>query len=72
MTRTIIYRSERFDVVSYGNGLAYAVHDNVNRRSMFVQDDDATAFREELEQWEALFPTTHYDEFYTEQLAIRK
>lgn len=72
MTRTLLYHSERFDVVSYGNGLSYAVHDNITRKSMFVQGEDAVAFREELETFERLFPKTRYDEFYAEQLAIRE
>lgn len=72
MTRAIIYHSDRFDVVSYGNGWSYAVHDNISKKSMFVQDEEALAFREELEAWENAFPETCYDEFYAEQLAIRE
>lgn len=72
MTRVTIYHSARFDVISYGNGLSYAIHDNINRVSAFVQGDDAIEFRRELEQWESLFPSTHYDEFYAEQIAIRE
>lgn len=72
MTRTIIFHSERFDVVSYGNGVSYAVHDNIARKSMFVDGDDAAEFREELEAFEEAFPERHYDEFYSEQLAIRE
>lgn len=72
MTRTIIYHSDRFDVVSYGNGTSYAIHDNINKVSAFVESDEAEAFRDELEVWENLFPHTHYDEFYVEQIAIRQ
>ncbi len=72
MTRTTIYHSDRFDVVSYGNGLSYAVHDNINKKSMFAQGDDAVIFRDELEAFETTFPDRPYDDFYAEQLAIRE
>jgi hypothetical protein len=72
MTRVTIYHSNRFDVVSYGNGLSYAIHDNIRRVSAFVQGDDAADFRDELEAWENAFPETCYDEFYAEQIAIRE
>jgi hypothetical protein len=72
MTHTIIFHSDRFDVVSYGNGLSYAVHDNINKRSMFVHGDDATQFRKELEAFEIADPEKPYDDFYAEQLAIRE
>lgn len=72
MTRTIIFHSDRFDLVSYGNGTAYAVHDNIERRSMFVQDDDASEFREEMEAYEAAFPDLPTDVFLEEQLALRE
>lgn len=72
MKRVVIYHSDRFDVVSYGNGLSYAVHDNIARKSFFVQGDDAAEFRNELAAFEKIFPETHYDEFYAEQMAIRE
>lgn len=71
MTRTIIYHSARFDLVSYDNGLSYALHDNIARKSMFVQDDDATTFREEWETFEATCPEAPLDGFFKEQIAIR-
>lgn len=69
-TRVTIYHSARFDVVSYGNGLSYAVHDNISHKSGFVQGDDAITFRAELEAWEEAFPERCYDEFYAEQLDV--
>ena len=72
MTRTIVYHSDRFDLVSYGNGLSYALHDNIARTSMFVQDDDAAAFRDEWAAFEAACPELPLDGFFAEQLAIRE
>lgn len=69
MKRAVVYHSERFDLVSYGNGLAYALHDNIMRKSMFVQGDDATAFRDE---WNAYPEDLPFDDFFVEQLAIRE
>lgn len=68
MTRVVIFHSARFGLVSYGNGEAYAVHDNENKRSMFVQGDEATDFRAEFDAWPEDIPT---DDFCAEQLAIR-
>lgn len=72
MQRQTIYHSARFDMVSYGNGLSYALHDNRARKSMFVQGDDATSFREEWEAFEATCPEAPLDDFFAEQLAIRE
>lgn len=72
MTSVVIYHSDRFDVVSYGNGFSYAVHDNITQRSMFVEGDDAAQFRAELDDFERVFPEAPYDDFYAEQLAIRE
>lgn len=69
MTRVVIFHSERFDLVSYGGGTAYALHDNIDKRSMFVQGDDAEIFRAEYDALPDDFP---YDDFCAEQLAIRE
>ena len=72
MTRVIVYHSARYDLVSYGNGTAYALHDNIGKQSMFVQGDDADAFREEWEAFEECCPEAPLDGFFAEQLAIRE
>jgi hypothetical protein len=72
MTRTVIFHSDRFDLVSYGNGLSYALHDNIAQTSMFVQDDDAAAFRDETGAFGKTCPEAPYDSFFAEQLAIRE
>ena len=69
MNRTTIYHSERFDVVSYGNGLSYAIHDKISRKSGLAQGEDAAILRDELEAFERAFPERPYDEFYAEQLS---
>lgn len=72
MTRTIVFHSNRFDLVSYGNGLAYALHDNIARKSMFVQGDDAAEFRAEWQAFENACPEAPLDSFCEEQIAIRE
>jgi hypothetical protein len=67
MTRVIIFHSARYDLVSYGNGLSYAVHDNQAKTSFFVQGDDADDFRAEMEAPEDI----PMDDFLAEQFAIR-
>lgn len=66
MTRTHIYHSDKFDLVSYGNGLSYALHDNANKRSLFVQGDAAAQFRDDVADWERIDPEKPYDEIYAE------
>jgi hypothetical protein len=72
MKKTIVFHSLRIDVVSYGNGTAYAVHDNYARKSYFAQDEDASALREEWQTYEAAFPEFPIEDFFVEQIAIRE
>lgn len=68
MKRAIIFHSDQYDLVSYGNGASYALHDNIGKRSFFVQyGDEATEFRNEFEAWPG-----QYDDFCAEQFAIRE
>ena len=66
MKRAVIFHSDKFDLVSYGNGLSYALHDNVNKKSLFVQGDDAIDFRNIVELYETKNPEMAYDDIYTE------
>jgi hypothetical protein len=72
MKRNILYRSERFDLVSYGHGEAYALHDNAKRVSAFIQGDAATEFQMEWETFERVCPEAPLDDFFAEQIAIRE
>lgn len=64
--RVTIFHSNKFDLVSYGNGLSYALHDNSNKKSLFVQGDDATDFRNILDLYETKNPEMPYDDIMTE------
>jgi hypothetical protein len=66
MTRTILFTSDRFALVSYGNGASYALHNHEAKKSLFVQGDDATTLRDEIESYERCFPDKPYDEIYAE------
>jgi hypothetical protein len=68
MQRVTIFHSDRYDLVSYGNGLCYAAHDNQAKVSFFVQGDDANDFRAEMEAWPDDIATAN---FLAEQFAIR-
>lgn len=70
MSRVIVYHSDRFDLVSYGNGLSYELHDNASKQSVFVQGDDASAFREQWEAFENACPEASLDGFFAEQIAL--
>lgn len=51
MTRIVIAKGGGFTLISIGNGLAYEFGRAGADRTVFVQGDDALAFRE---QWEAM------------------
>lgn len=56
-----IMRGKRWSITSYGNGWGYAIVDHVADRSLWLQDEAATMFREELEAEEAIAPTRDVD-----------
>ena len=66
MKRVHIFHSDKFDLVSYGNGLSYALHDNINKNSLFVQGDDASDFRLALDHYEHYFPETPFNDIMAE------
>lgn len=49
MRQTTIAQSASFTLLSYGNGWAYLLANRALKRSVFLQDDDATLFRSELD-----------------------
>jgi len=50
MKSNLIHDTRHFRLVSYGNGLAYALeHKGTAHKSVLFQGDDANQFREELE-----------------------
>lgn len=61
MAITLI-QTERYTLASIGNGFAYSLTDNADRRAVFVQDDDATQFRTDWEAAEIVFPDKSQDE----------
>jgi len=48
MRQVVIMQSDRYELTSYGNGLAYRLRNKERGRSLFVQGDEATSFRDEL------------------------
>jgi hypothetical protein len=51
MRTDIFEQTDRFTLVSYGNGMAYAMFNKKRETSFFVQGDDATAFRKEYHDY---------------------
>lgn len=64
--RVRIFTSDKFDLISYGFGESYALHDRCGHRSLFVQGDDALRFCANLQSWEKAFPDKSYNEIMTE------
>lgn len=64
MTRTILFSSARFALVSYGGGLSYAVHDHAAKRSLFMQGEDAATLLGEVGAWERNAPDGSLDDLY--------
>lgn len=61
MLQAIIMSSGAYRLVSYGNGLSYSLELRIEGeplRTVFVQGDDATQFRAELDALEAAYPET--------------
>lgn len=56
MNNVIIRQSENYILTSYGNGIAYNLHNTALDKSVYVQGDDAAQFRKELEARENAFP----------------
>jgi hypothetical protein len=54
MTRTTLYTSPSFALVSYGNGTSYVM--SHRGETIHVQDDDAAQLREDLESIAMNFP----------------
>lgn len=54
--KVTIYEGERFALDSYGNGAAYTLRNKVALTSVFLQDDAAGQFRDELDAQEAAHP----------------
>lgn len=52
----------RFRLDSYGNGAAYALYDLSAGASVWLEGDDATAFRDELDNVETQRPHDEPDE----------
>jgi hypothetical protein len=49
MRSTILHTTRRFEVRSYGNGLAYSLRRRPDNLSVLFQGDDADTFRNELD-----------------------
>ncbi|AFU86486.1 hypothetical protein D869_gp097 [Caulobacter phage CcrRogue] len=57
-----ISEGERFALDSYGNGAAYTFRDKTGKESVWMQDDDASAFRETYDALQTLLPSFGPDE----------
>lgn len=57
-----IMHGERYQLVSYGNGVAYEIREKDKTTSLFVQGDDATTLKQELDAIEAAFPEMSIDD----------
>ncbi len=59
MTRTTLHRSDRYTLVSFGNGIAYGLtkmHCGAPIEHVFFQGSDARQFAEERDAYAATFP----------------
>lgn len=52
MKSAFIRRRPQFNVISYGNGTAYALEQKPSYRSVFFQGDDADQFKREMDAFE--------------------
>jgi hypothetical protein len=61
MQQVTLVNSDRFELISFGNGSSYLLTNVQTRQEFHVQDDDATAFRDEWEEHENMFPLKSTD-----------
>jgi hypothetical protein len=62
MERVTILRGDKFSLESHGNGWAYTLRRHEGRLSIWLQDDDASTFRDELDSLERAFPYRPLDD----------
>lgn len=68
MIQAILINTDKWNLTSYGNGLAYCLTDKTNISgdedscSLFVQGDDAITFRDELESLETTYPERPFND----------
>jgi len=62
MRQAIIRFTDRYTLTSSGDGLAYSLEDKTHAMVIYVQADDATTFRDELEALEDVYPEWTTDE----------
>lgn len=61
-SQTLVARGDRYALTSYAHGWAYLLEDTLERRSVFVQDDDASVFRGDWESYEIAAPDWPVDD----------
>ena len=64
--RVYVYHSRKYDLNCYGRGIAYALHDNIGKQSLFVEGDDAADFALALDHYENRFPEAPFDDIMAE------
>lgn len=69
MLQAIILSTPRFILYSFGNGLAYDLTRRDGLGNVFVQGDDASTFRDELDAMESAAPDRATDEILGELFA---
>ena len=66
MTRIKIFASNRYTLISYGNGESYALHNHPAKKLMYIQGDNATTLRNEIDAWERIDPKKPTDSILAE------
>ncbi len=56
MKQVTVKKTDNYELISHGNGLAYELNNTAVKRSVFLQGDDALQFETELETWEKYHP----------------
>lgn len=59
-----IFRGSQYAIASIGNGWAYQIQDVTTNESVWLQDDDASAFRARVDKLEAAFPELGFDALF--------
>lgn len=60
--KTTIHKGRNYEVISYGRGAAYEIVSKHDKKSLFLQGDDASNFNDEWDKLESKFPNKKTDD----------
>ncbi len=60
----MIYDTQDFELVSYGNGTAYTLQRKSDEKTIHWQGDDALQFKTDMDIWEYWHPNGPFNDYF--------